>query len=297
MANTFVTPDVIARTALGLLTRQIVLPALVWRDFETEFSGQIGETVNVRVPAYATAREIDIDDARATPIDTDELTESTFPLSLTKIPYSAVRVTDEDWDLRIADFGAQVLLPQVRAVAEKIEGYLAAEMQGATYETELDVDVDDPYVTLVAARRALNDANVPLSDRFVACGSGVEEAILTSDRFKPLDNPIGQSAFTDATIGRIAGFTVVTSNALDANEAYAFHRSAYVLSTRAPRVPQGAKQGSAQSYQGLACTWTQDYDPDYLRDRSVVRAFAGTAAIEDEGELIRAVKLDLTVSS
>lgn len=298
MANTFLTPDVYARTALGLLTRQIDLPAVVWRDFESEFSGRIGDTVTVRIPATTTAREWDIDNNRAVPITTDTLTEDSFPVQLTKIPYSAVQVTDEEWDLKIENFGTQVLLPQVRAVAEKIEGYLATAMQTASYDVELSVDEDDPYLTLVDARKALNDANVPLSERFAVVGSSVEAAILKSSRFKPLESAVTQSAFSDATLGRIAGFTVVSSNAIDEGEAYCFHRTAYILSTRAPRVPQGAKQGASESYQGLAATWTQDYDPDYLRDRSVVRAFAGAQAVTEGGsDVVRGVRLELTTSS
>lgn len=298
MANTFLTPDVYARTALGLLTRQIVLPAVVWRDFESEFSGRIGDTVTVRIPATTTAREWDIDNNRAVPITTDTLTEDSFPVQLTKIPYSAVQVTDEEWDLKIENFGTQVLLPQVRAVAEKIEGYLATAMQTASYDVELSVDEGDPYLTLVDARKALNDANVPLSERFAVVGSSVEAAILKSSRFKPLESAVTQSAFSDATLGRIAGFTVVSSNAIDEGEAYCFHRTAYILSTRAPRVPQGAKQGASESYQGLAATWTQDYDPDYLRDRSVVRAFAGAQAVTEGGsDVVRGVRLELTTSS
>ncbi len=297
MANTFITPTQIARTALGLLTREIVLPAVVWRDFDVEFAGRIGDSVTVRVPAKLDAREWDLDNNRATPIDTDDIAEDSFTVSLSKIPYQAAAITDEDLDLRIEDFGSQVLLTQVRAVAEKIEGYVAAAMTGATYAESLTLDNDDPYKTLVAARKALNDVNVPRAERFAVVGSSVEEAILVSDRFKPLDNQIGVGAFGEATLGRIAGFTVVGSNAIDPDEAYCFHRSAYILATRAPRVPDGAKQGSSQSYQGLAATWTQDYDPDYLRDRSVVRAFAGAqAVVNGSAQVDRAVKIDLVTS-
>ena len=137
-----------------------------------------------------------------------------------------------------------------------------------------------------------------VADRFAVVGSAIEEAILSSDRFKPLESNITTGAFAEATLGRIGGFTVVGSNALDEDEAYCFHRTAYILATRAPAVPAGAKQGSAQAYGGLACTWTQDYDPDYLRDRSVVRAFAGAqATVNSADEVDRAVKLTLTVSS
>jgi hypothetical protein len=291
VANEFITPSIIARTALSILTRQIVLPSLVWRDFDTEFNGRIGETVTVRVPAYIEAEEIDIDDPRNADITTSDVEESSFPVELTKYPYSAVPVIDEDFDLRIEDFAEQVLLPQTRAVAEKIEGYLAATMTSATYETSLELDTTNPFNTIVDARKALNDANVPLGDRYLAVGSEVEAHVLKSELFHRADQSGGTSALREAVIGRVAGFTVVSSNALESDEAYAFHKSAYVLATRAPGIPAGVTAGSSASNGGLAMRWIRDYEANRLRDRSVVGAYAGTRTVLDGGDLVRSVQI------
>ena len=291
MANEFITPSIIARTALSILTRQIVLPSLVWRNFDVEFNGRIGESVTVRVPAYIEAEEIDIDDPRNADITTSDVEESSFPVELTKYPYSAVPVIDEDFDLRIEDFAEQVLLPQTRAVAEKIEGYLAATMTNGVYETSLELDTTNPFNTIVDARKALNDANVPLGDRYLAVGSEVEAHVLKSELFHRADQSGGTSALREAVIGRVAGFTVVSSNALESDEAYAFHRSAYILATRAPGIPAGVTAGSSASNGGLAMRWIRDYEANRLRDRSVVGAYAGTRTVLDGGDLLRSVQI------
>lgn len=291
MANEFLTPSVIARTALSILTRQIVLPSLVWQDFNVEFNGRIGESVTVRVPAYIEAEEINIDDPRNADITTSDVEEASFAVELTKYPYSAVPVIDEDFDLRINDFAEQVLLPQTRAVAEKIEGYLAATMTGGVYETSLELDATNPFNTIVDARKALNDANVPMADRFLAVGSEIEAKILKSELFHRADQSGGTSALRDAVIGRVAGFTVVSSNALESDEAYAFHRSAYILATRAPGIPAGVTAGSSASNGGLAMRWVRDYEANRLRDRSIVGAYAGTRTVTDDNELVRSVQI------
>jgi hypothetical protein len=64
--------------------------------------------------------------------------------------------------------------------------------------------------------------------------------------------------------------------------------------------------GSSQSFEGLAMRWIRDYDANYLRDRSVVSAFAGYASVEedpdptsavgDQVENVRAVKINLSGS-
>ena len=110
-------------------------------------------------------------------------------------------------------------------------------------------------------------------------------------------------------IGRIAGFTIVGNvNTVDEDFAMAFHPTAFALANIAPDVPRGVTQGGSAEFDGYAMRWIQDYDPDYLRDRSVYSAFVGTASTEDGrdwdlessdyGELIgknvRAVKIDFT---
>lgn len=291
MANTFITPSVVARTAVGLLSRQIVLPALVWRDFDTEFNGKIGDSVTVRVPAVLSAREYAWQNNRASAITLDDVTESSLTVELDKIPYSAVAVTDEDLDLNIENFGNQILQPQVRAVAEKLESYVAAEMSGATYSTSLELDDDEPFNTLIDAAAALNAADVPRSDRVLVCGSAFEAVLLKSEKVNRVDQSGQASALRDALINRLAGFTIVGSNAIDVNTAYAFHKSAFILATRAPVVPQGAVSGATTSYQGLSVRWIRDYDADHLQDRSVVDAFAGTQTVTDDSALVRAVEI------
>lgn len=288
MANTFLTATKISRTALGLLQREIVLPAMVWRDVDADFVGATSETVNIRVPARTRSRRRTLGTVRPTAsegegiITMDELTETSIPVQLTDDVYNAVPITDEDLTLKIENFGTQILQPQVLAVAEGLEEMVAAEMLGATYATTLTVDTTDPYNTFVDGRQALNDQNVPKTERFAVVGSAIEAAILKSAHFKEVDKSGSDSALRDAIIGRVAGFGEAHgSNALPPNVGFLFHRTAYVLAMRAPRVPDGATKGSSQSFQGLTMRWLQDYDFRNQQDRSMVNVYAGTNIVAD----------------
>lgn len=296
MANTFVTPEQRVNAALGILDHEVVLPRLVTRSYDSAFNGKIGDTINVNVPARVTARDYEWR-TRNADIVTDDLTETSYPLELDKHPYSAIRVTDEELTLDIADFGAQVLEPQMRAVAEKLESYLATEIEGATYETSLVMEASEPWDTIINARKALNDANVPRGGRVLLVGSAVEAAVLKDPDLKRVDDAGSDSVLRDATVGRLGGFTVVGSNAINENHAYAFHPSAYVLATVAPVVPSGVAEGARSEFAGLAMRWIRDYETARLRDRSVVSAFAGTLAVEDDSELVRSVKISLNAAS
>lgn len=306
MANTFIKAEKIAAAALGLLEREIVLPALVWTNAGGSFKGAAGDTISIRVPARAVARSRTLRGARPTAsegqgiITMDELVETKIDVTLDEDIYHAVPITDEELTLDISDFGSQILAPQVRAIAEGLENKLAAEMVGAPWTAANTVDIPfakladgvafsddthDAFRGMVEARRLLNVANVPQNDRIVVVGSGMEAAFLNDphlNRYDGSGDSGSGSALRDATLGRIAGFNqVVVSNALPPNIGFAFHRTAFVLSLQAPVVPSGATSGSSTAYQGLAMRVIRDYDLRNLQDRQVVDVYAGSNVVAD----------------
>lgn len=288
MANTFLKATRIAAQALGLLQREVVLPGVVWVNGQGDFAGAGGDTISIRVPARTTARTRTLRGARGSSsegtgiITMDDLTETKVDVTLDTDVYNAVPVTDEELTLDISNFGSQVLAPQVRAVAEGLEHMVAAEMLGATYNTVLTLDTTEPFNTAVDARVALNKANVAMTDRFLVVGPDMEGIFLKSAHLNRVDESGTDSALRDATIGRLAGFgAVIVANALPGNVGFAFHRTAYVLATRAPAVPDGASYGASQSFQNMAMRWLRDYDFRNVQDRSLVDCFAGTNIIAD----------------
>lgn len=302
MANTFLKPEVINRTALKLLERSIVLPALVWNYADAEFRGAKNDTVTLRLPAVLESNNYTFRNDRSNPIDVDDLTETSVPVVIDNDIYSAVAITDEQLTLDVIDFAEQVLSPQVSAVARGLEDLVATTMAGATYGDEVTFQNSDNELwdTLIEARKILNDANVPREGRVLAVGSAIEAEMLRDDKFNRVDSA-GTGAVTalrEATIARLAGFTIVGSNALDENEAYAFHPTAYAFVNVAPIVPDGVTYGSRMAASGLAMRWIRDYDALYLRDRSVVSSFAGCTSVEDDGSAnVRAVKLNYEATS
>lgn len=300
MAVTVLKAERIAAAALGLLEREIVLPALVWRDAGGSFRGAAGDTISIRVPARTTARTRPLRGTRPTAsegegiITMDELTETKVDVSLDEAIYSAIPITDEELTLDITSFGQQVLAPQVRAVAEGLENKLAAQMLNANYAHTLTLDTTDPYNTLVDARVQMNIDNIPMSGRTAVVGANLEGVFLKSEHLSMADKAGDNSALRDAAIGRVAGFgPVYVSNALPPDVGFIFHKTAYVLSMQAPVVPDGASYGTSQTYQGMAMRWIRDYDFRSVQDRSLVDVYAGTNVIAD-GDTNEVQGVDIT---
>lgn len=309
MANEFIKATKVVNAALGVLEREIVLPNLVWRDAGGSFKGAKDDTISLRVPAFMNARTRTM--RAGTPVTIDELDETKVDVTLDTDVYKAIGISDEEMTLDIVDFGVQVLNPAMGSVGRKVEDTLATTMEGADYEVEIDLDEDDPYLGLVDARIALNDASVPAGQRFLAVGSSVEAAILKSDRLSKFDQSGSDTALREALIGRIAGFTAVSCQGLDPDMAVAAHKTAFVLSMQAPVVPDGVTWGESQTFNGLAMRVIKDYDFVNTRDRLLADVFVGSNVVEDAGTidgngkfvasedgedepiLVRAVKLSL----
>jgi P22 coat protein - gene protein 5 len=285
VANQFILPAKVVFAALGLLEREITLPALVWTDAFANWQGNRNDTITLRVPAYTTARTRTLRGGAAIVID--DFDETSVDVTLNTDIYKAIGVTDAEMSLDIADFGMQVLEPATHAVARGLEDVLANAMETATYEHNITVNPADPYPAFVEARRALNKSNVPMGQRFMAVGTNIEAKLLVSDRLSKYDGAgqIAETALAEATIGRIAGFQIVSHAALDPDTAIAGHKSAFALPMRAPVVPNGVAWGSSESWAGLSMRAIRDYDFANTRDRLLVNMFAGCSAVMDKGTI------------
>lgn len=263
----------IASTALGLLMPDMVLARTVNRDYEADFAGGVGNVVNVKRPVALTANSRNYGATSA--ITVDSITEPAVqPVTISRQVYSAVALSDEDLNMEIEDFGRQVLLPQTTAVAYAVEQAVAAEMADLELTSGL-VGADIP-ATFANARKALRDMGVPTDGLTVAVGTGTAAEILKSDLVRRVDASGSNDALVNASLGRLLGFNIVESNLLDEWDAIFYHRDAFTLAVRAPRVPEGVTFGQSVAANGFAIRYIRDYDPTVLADRSILSTFIGT---------------------
>lgn len=282
----FLTAERIAATSLGLLIRELTLPRTIWRNpVGGAFVGAKNDTVSVRLPAYAPARTRALRSG-ATRVK-DSLNERKVDLTLDIDIYKDIGITDEQLTLDIADFGAQVLNPVMVGIVDRMGTEVASTMAGAAYATEIGYT----YATgnfwedvVLASREALNKAHVPMNDRFLALGSNLETAALSTDLFvKANESGDGGDALREATLGRKGGFTIVSAPDLPPDEAYAYHRTAFAMTNMAPIVPAGAPWGAIQTFQGFSIRVVRVFDPDAVEDRVVFDSWMGIDAVTDEG--------------
>lgn len=279
----FIKAEKVVRTSLGLLEREVVLPRLVWRDAGGDFRGAKGDAITLRLPAYAVAKKRALRSGATR--TKSALHERKVVVTLDTDVYMDVPVTDEELTLDIEDFGSQVLAPVNAGIARGLEDELITTITGADYDLEDAIDLNDLKGSFAEAREMLNKARVPAGGRTLLIGSEVDSALIQLDNLVRYDQSGTTDAFREATIGRVYGFDVVVNNEIAPDEAFAFHRTAYVMSSRAPIVPAGAPWGATNSFAGFAIRNVRVFDPDEVEDRFVSDSWVGTNIVTDQGTL------------
>jgi hypothetical protein len=301
VANEFIKADQIVMAAQLLLQREIVLPRLVFTQPGNAFVGALDDTITLKVPAVLSSRTRTM--RSNTALTFDELAETKVAVKLDTHVYQGLNIRDEELTLDIIDFSTQVLKPQMHAVAEGLEDVIVAALEAADPEaTDIDVgDSDEPYDVAVEAAKELNDQNVPRAGRVLLLGSRLEAEFLKSDKLSKVNESGTSDALRDATITRVAGFTVIGSNAVGPNDGYAFDRYAIALGAVAPSLPDGATMKARVVEEGIGMRFLRDYNPSNSTgpvDRSLVDIFAGSSSVEtgEEGSETnkRLVKLNWT---
>ncbi|MGW3323887.1 hypothetical protein [Streptomyces virginiae] len=316
-----VKPEKIAATAAVALEQALVVPALFQREGIDQYKGSENDTINVKVEGVLPFRTYGWRNNRSSPITFDEYAERTVAVQFGGNIYSAVKMTDEQRDFDLNGW-AKLMAKQTEAVGRGLERGAVDTLKNQTYAVTLGGAVDADGAgsgtavrslrkTLIKARDVLNKFMIPKVGRVLLVGSDWEMALL-SDPDLNLASNVGDaeavSSLHEATIARRYGFDIVVSQEVAPDAAYAMHRSAFIFATGAPSVPASVTGGSA-SANGVAIRWLQDYDANYLTDRSVVNTYKGFRSVKDQlmgvddvtgqafvsehEHFVRAIKLDL----
>lgn len=302
MSNTFITPDVIAASALATLYNTIVLAGLVFRDYDADFNGHVGDTITVRVPTTFTANEY----ARNVGIVVQNATESGIPVTLDTILDVSFAVTSEDMALEVSDFETQLVRPAMEAIAQDVDARLAEALIVQAQTAHASSPITGAYVgdgtttpnkAWRDARAILGRNKLPFASRYVVLSPEAVSDALGDELLVRADQSGSTDGLRDASLGRKFGFEtyesqVFGSGAGERGEAdgVAFHRDAVSLVSRTLEVPMGvgAGQASASGYKGLGLRVVKQYDLDQKQDVVSIDTLIGVQDLRTDA----AVELD-----
>lgn len=205
MANTFLTPKIIAREALMQLRANCVMSGLVYRDYSSEFVAGVGDTVTIRKPASFEAKEFN----RANGITIQDATESGIDVKLDKLLDVSFEVTAEQLTMDIADFSTQLLQPAMQSFAQKIDLYLLGLYSDVPDNSGTAGTTPSTIAAITDVRQVLNENLVPLTNRRLVIDPAAENNFLQISTFHEAEK-VGDNgtALREASLGRKFGFDI-----------------------------------------------------------------------------------------
>lgn len=285
MPNTYIKPEKYVALALASLEKKTILPMAFTKVDGTVFKGARDDQLTVfRTPGITRARDYEWR-TRTNPIVLDRIARSETTIKMNDHIYNAIPITDEELSLDVTNFNAEILDPQMTAVAERAEGKVwnALKNNNGFKRTDLEVSEGERVLSeLLKIKSVLDAQGTPKANRRLIVGEAMARWIALSDDLQKYDPNQATTTFRQATLGRIADFEIIEFSGIEDNSFYAVHQSALVFANMAPASPEGATYSHRQSYNGWALRVLRDYDPNFLRDRSIVSMFGGTAPVKDE---------------
>lgn len=304
-----------AATGLGVLQQELTTPLLFNRQTIDKFKGRSGGKLSFSLPGVLPWREYALRNDRTDPVIFDSIAEAQVDMTVGERIYSGVRITDEQVDFD--EVSPQYLAPiQGQAIANGINSKAGAYLASVDYPVVIGGAEANLLQALLEARRVLNSFHVPQQGRTLLVSSDFEMALLLDERItlaRNSGNAIADTAIKEATIGRVAGFSVVVDQTLEAGTAIAFAGDSFTMFTGAPVVPASVPVGATASYGGFSLRWIRDYEMTRVIDRSLMDTYLGFAHAMDflqaydetdrlvkttaEPHFVRAIGLNLTGSN
>ena len=207
MTQTLVTPQGVAREALMRLSQKLVLANLVYKNYDPEFVGKVGDTARIKKPITFTAADF------TSTVSVQDIVQGYIDVTLNKHKDVTFALSAKELSLSIDEFAKELIDPAVDAIAQSVEEALAGLYVDIPYFGTYDGTTETTKLAgLAAARQQMNTLGVPQDNlrRFVL-GSKADAGMIVVPSFINAEKKGDTQALKDAALGRIFGFNFYNS--------------------------------------------------------------------------------------
>ena len=198
MANTLITPSIIAKVGLANLENNLVMGRKVYRDYTREFV-KVGNTISVRRPVQFQAIN------GATAVNQD-VTEGKFSLVMGSRKHVSWSFNTQDLTLAIEEYNKRYIEPACIALANQIDADLCALANQVWNWVGTPATTISTYAGFVKGPKQLDISSVPQNGRAAVLSPTDVWGLLGSQTTLFSPQLVGK-AFTDGDLGDIGGVT------------------------------------------------------------------------------------------
>ena len=204
MANTIITPSIIAKVGLAQLENNLVMGKKVYRDYTREFV-KVGDTISVRRPVKFVAND------GAVAINQD-VVEGKFSLAMDARKHVSWSFSTQDLTLSIEEYNERYIKPAAIALANQIDYDLCGLYNKVWNWVGTPASPVNSFSDFALAPRRLDEGAVPQDMRSAVLSPADAWGLVGSQTALYMQD-VARGAYRSGDIGNIAG----VSTAMDQN--------------------------------------------------------------------------------
>lgn len=196
MANTIITPSIIAKVGLAQLENNLVMGKKVYRDYSREFV-KVGDSISVRRPVKFTAQD------GAVAINQD-VTEGKFTLSMDKRKHVSWSFSTQDLTMSIVEYNERYIKPAAIALANQIDYDLTGLYNKVWNWVGTPASPVDSFADFAKAPRRLDEGAVPQDNRHAVLSPADSWGLIGSQTALYMQD-VARGAYRRGDLGEIGG--------------------------------------------------------------------------------------------
>ena len=202
MSNTTLTASIIAKEALMILENELVMPKLMYRGYEDEFTNakngyKTGATVTVRRPADFTVR------TGETAV-IQNVVEGDIPVTVDKVVGCDFKFSSTELTLSVSQLSERVIKPQMVQIANEIDRDCLSLYQYVPNWVGTPGQTINSFNDFYLGQTRLNQLAVPQGDRSTVLSPEDQGGMLGSQTALYIQGPAGD-AYRRGNLGMIGG--------------------------------------------------------------------------------------------
>lgn len=204
MANTLITPSVIAKEALMQLENNLVFANQVHREYRKEFTGGQGDTVSIRKPVkFYTA-----DGATRVNQDVEEKSTS---ITVDQRKHVSWKFSTQDLTLSIEEYSERYIKPASITLANTVDQSLAGLYSSVWNSVGTPGTTPSTFGNVADAAQRLDEMAVLTDGRSMVMNPAARYAVAGNQLTLDSVGQKGKSAYERAAVGEIANFMTFSS--------------------------------------------------------------------------------------
>ena len=208
MTNSLITPTLIAKEALMQLENNLVMGALVHREYKSEFSGGQGSTVQIRKPVKFLSQ------TGATRVN-QSVTESFTTITVDQRKHVSWKFATQDLTLSVEEYSERYIKPAAIALAQDVETSLTGLYSSVSQNVGTPGTPPATFLDMGAARRRLVEASAPAGETINAIIDPAAALSIANDlKAVTVNNNKVLTALEQVRVGKYAGMELYEAQSL-----------------------------------------------------------------------------------